>query len=708
MSELLIEIYSEEIPSRMQVKAMDDFKKIFVEFFNKQSIKFSEEKIKIFITPRRLTLLLEDLSPTQTIPAVDKIGPKIDAPLPAIQGFLKSVAVDDVAKLETVNRDNGQYYFYKQPEVKINTAQILEKQLPAILQKMLTSWPKTMEVINLKNRHSWVRPIRSILAIFDNQILNFEFANLKTSNQTFGHLLSGKKLLTVTNFADYEKQLADNLVVLDWFKRREIIVNGIRRYCEELFLNSDAAIHNELILKNSKLIDEITGLVEYPQVLIGNIDQRFADLPIEVLELTIKLHQKAILVQSKESLKFIFVSNVKADDVATKKIITDNEKVVRARLEDAKFFIEEDLKIPFLSRTELLKNIIFHEKLGSLYDKVKRLEDLNKLIVPWVKGADLASAQLVANLSKNDLTTKTVAELTELQGIIGSYYAAKQNQPAEISAAIAEQYLPTGQNSPLPESRLGIVMAMSDKIDNIVGLFFAGEKPTASKDPFALRRAALGVVKILLVENISLPLRVVVDHALKIVGSESSESRSKLSTEIINFFIERTKAYLKDQHLKADVINEIFDQATCDERCDLLVLTKKAEFISGLVFDQKNHKIIELYKRANNIVNIEQKRDKKEYHHHLLPMLTLEVECEKTLYDEVKLVEEEVGIMLKNNHYNVAFNAIGKLEPYIINFFDNVEVNCLKPSLRENRLLLLAKIRSLFNQIFDFSKIEIS
>lgn len=733
MAELLIEIYSEEIPARMQLKAMEDFRKIFVEFLEKENIKFSEAEVKTFITPRRLTLFAQNLPENQITPTTKKVGPKISAPQNAVMGFAKSVdcAIED---LERVEKGGEFYYCYDQKESKIDVAKILSKNSPALLQKMAGNWAKAMDLItienNLEKKQSWVRPIRNILAIFNGKVLNFEFANLKSNNQTFGHLLFGKRSLQVADFADYKSQLENNLVILDWFKRREIIIDGIKNITNCYPEHTEGSHGSKEISHcvwdekfSSKLIDEITGLVEYPQVLVGKIDDEFSALPKEVLELTIKLHQKAILIQSKKSLNFIFVSNVKADENATQKIIADNEKVVRARLADAKFYIEEDLKIPFASRIELLKNITFHKKLGSLYYKIKRLDILNKFICLWVPQANLHSVDRLADFAKNDLTTKTVAELPELQGVIGGYYAKMQGESENFASAIAEQYLPTGQNSELPKTPLGITLAMADKFDNICSLFLADEKPTASKDPFALRRAALGIIRIIFDQKISLPLGIVVYRAIntfpgKVLkgfylgksNKEIKEIKQKLSFEIVSFFIERCKAYLKENSAtRTDVVNQIFDeylQEINHKKCDLFLLKNKAEFISQFVSDPKNIKVIELYKRSTNIVAIEERRDGKEYHGKIFS-ITLYNKYEKLLYKKTKVANLLVKKALKTNDYQKIFQILSELEFAIKEFFDNVEVNCKDRHDRERRLLILTKVKSLFNRVFDFSKIEI-
>jgi glycyl-tRNA synthetase beta chain len=756
--ELLIEIYSEEIPARMQIKALEDFKKIFSEFFVKQNIQIKAENLQSFITPRRLALLVKNLDSNQSSAAISKTGPKIDAPAGAIQGFLRSVGLSDVSELAKITKNNGEYYSYNQPETQIDVAQILEKNIPALLQKMSGTWIKTMDLIDLEKRSNWVRPIRNILAVFNGKILNFEFANLKTNNQTFGHLIAGKKSLQINNFAEYQKQLEENLVILDWKERREIISGDI------------AKIDPNLVQKNSKLIDEIAGLVEYPQVLVGTIDDQFKALPEEILELVIKMHQKAIVFRTCHSeincsidkshlnenveslssnlptpslrgdlstwqstskanpdqqseLKFIFVCNIKAEGETLKRIISDNEKVVKARLADAKFYIEEDLKTSFKERFELLRNITFHKKLGSLYYKIKRLEILNKFIVIWVPNAQLSLAERLADLAKNDLSTKTVAELPELQGFIGGYYAKIQDEPKEICEAIKEQYLPTGQNSEIPKTPLGIVLAIADKTDNICGLFLAGEKPTASKDPYALRRAALGIIKIIFENNLSLPLKIIIEKSLNSFPNkfykelypdkshyQIKEIKTKLLEEILQFFIERNKSYLKEQYsIRSDVVNEIFSEALKCRNYDLLEVSGKAIFINQFVNNSNNDKIIELYKRAGNIVAIEEKKDQEKYDGKV-SIIALKEKPEKLLYKQVKSSGKLIKKALTQNDYQKALLILADLEPLIKSFFDEVEVNCEAKNsksahLRINRLMLLSKIKRAFDSVFDFSKI---
>ncbi len=709
MSELLIEIYSEEIPARMQLKAMEDFKKLFVDFFLKQNISIKEENLKVFIAPRRLVLLVENLSEQQNKPAVNKIGPKTDASSKAIEGFLKSIGLRNVADLEKIDRDDGSYYLYKQPEIKIKTAEILANNLPIILQKMAGTWQKSMNLISIEGQYSWVRPIRNILAIFAGKLLDFEFANLRANNNTFGNLIAGKKKIEVLDFAGYKQELEENFVILDWFKRREIIVNEISK------------IDHKLVDNNAKLIDEIAGLVEYPKVLIGSVDDIFAKLPLKVLELTIKIHQRSILFNDKSGLKFIFISGLETDEIATKRIIADNEKVVRARLSDAVFYIEEDKKIPFANRTLLLKDVIFHQKLGSIANKIERLKTLNKLIAIWVAKANLSKLEHLAKLSKNDLTTKTVAEMPELQGIIGGYCARSAGEDLEICQAIEEQYLPIGYDGQLPQSPLGIVLAIADKIDTICSLFLADEKPTSSKDPMALRRAALGIIKIAIEKQIALPLKIIIEKAInahlvrnikaiypKKTNVEIKRIRSDCAFLVKSFFIERNKFYLKEKfNLKAEIINDVFEQfANKNNNKDYCPLhaSNKALIINSFFTNPDNLAIIGLYKRVVNILAIEEARDGKIYN--TKPSIVyLKTKYEKLLYKKSKIFTPLVKKDTKNHNYQNALTILMELEFPIRSFLDNVIINCDSRELRNNRLLILGRIRSLFTTVFNFEKI---
>ena len=716
MSEFLIEIYSEEIPAKMQSKAAANFKQIFSEFFIKQNIKFNADHFKTFVSPKRLILFAPDLEEFQTIEATRKNGPKIDSDPKAIEGFLKSVGVASVNELSK----NETNYYLDQKENKISTADILQKNLPTLLQKMSTSWPKTMKWKSGQTQF-WVRPIRNILCIFNGKTISFEFAEIASNCLSRGSFLDNDNF-EVSNFNQYKNYLSDAFIIFDGEERKKNILNKIKEICTEINCKPIEELDD-----NNPLLNEVVGLVEYPEVLLGKIDDEFMHLPAEILILTIKLNQKYFCLKNEKGdlmPYFIFVSNVRANEKAKEKIIADNGKVVKARLNDARFFIEEDLRIPLLMRLESLKNIIFHEKLGSVYDKSKRLETLCEFISIWVPYADLSLADDLAKLAKCDLNTKAVAEFTELQGIIGGHYARIQGYKPEIYEAISEHYLPLGPNSKLPKTSLGALLSIADKIDTICGLFLINEKPTSSKDPYALRRAVLGIIRILIDHQISLPLKIVIDKALNIYPSKSlkkiyldktsgkiKEMKQKLTLEIIDFFAERLKAFLKDNwNIKADIINEIFATdfplMKNDKKCDLVLLANKAKFINDFVTNPSNSEVLALYKRAANIVAIEEKKDQSKYNESPSAGL-LENKYEKLLYKKVKSITPEIRKLTKKNKYDEAFILLNDLQHPLAYFFDHVVVNVDKKNIRTNRLLILANIRDLFDEIFNFSKVEV-
>lgn len=717
MSEFLLEIYSEEIPARMQNKALENIKRIFLEFFAKENIKIEEKDLNLFIGSRRITVVSDKIDEFQILPATQKIGPKVGANEKAISGFAKSLG-QDKEKLKIIKTEKGDYYAFDSKEIKISTKDILEKNIKTILQKISNIWPKNMRWLNDKKQPRWVRPIRSILAIFDGKIIDFEFCEIKSSNSTFGHNLLAKKPLKITNFEDYKQKLAENSVILDQNERKNFIINEINKLCTKNKLKTVDPLDNF-----NSILRESIGLAEFVHIGIGKIDEEFMSLPREVLILTAKLHQKYFCLETKRGKLapyFIFVSNVKIN----KRIILDNQKVLKARLSDAKFFIEEDLKTSFIDRVESLKNIIFHKDVGTIYDKVKRLEILNKFIAFFVPNSELHLVERLADLSKNDLTTKCIAELPELQGIVGGYYAKAQGEETCVSKAIAEQYLPVGQDSELPKTPLGSLLALSDKIDSICALFLVGQKPTSSKDPLALRRAALGVVRIIINNNISLPLRIICEksintfstRALKVNYPEKHNKEIKslkefVLYEVIEFIIDRIKSVLKDDFkIRTDVANALIDSYTQkikgDRKFDINKLAHKAQFINNFVNDKSNSNIISLYKRVVNIVNIEEKKDGQKYDSKP-HFLTMRDKNEKILYKKAKSIVAKVRKAGRIGDYSEVFRLFGELEQPLNDFFDNVKVNVEEKNIRENRLLILGKIKTLFNGVFDFSKVEI-
>jgi glycyl-tRNA synthetase beta chain len=720
MTDFLLEILSEEIPAGMQKAAAENFVRIAAEIFAKNNLIFDNQHLASFVTPRRLTLHLSNLKEVQETPIVRKVGPKIGADKRAIEGFLKSVGLSSEEELEKVEHSGHPCYVYLKAASQIKTSEIIKESLPQILQKMTASWPKLMrwDVENSDVQPKWIRPIRNIACMFGEEIIALEFAGLKANNFTSG---KSQTQLQIKSAAEYQNLLASDFVILDQAQRKQKIIAEIHK------ITGDLALETIDDAEKSPLFDEVAGLCEWPTALVASIDEKFLELPSEVLVLTLKLNQKYFCLKTPAgnlAPKFIFVSNAVITDSNREKITKDNEKLVRARLSDSEFFIAEDLKKPLISRLDDLKKIVFHQKLGSVYDKTLRLNSLAKFLSVFVPHCNLPLVERASDLCKADLTTKAVAELPELQGKIGSFYSNKQGENPKITAAIYEHYLPLGPASELPKTPLGIVLSISDKIDSIVGFFLADEKPTSSKDPYALRRAVLGIIRIGFQYNIAFPIRILVEKSLnaypaKLLKTLLEEKEGKLLDnkkilveEIIKFFVERLKSYLKETELvQPDIINAVIEEYLSDleahKYCDILYLAKKIKFLNEFVKNPKQKKLIELYKRSANILAIEEKKDDKKFEGKV-SRLALKNKYERVLYRRIKQVKSPFKKLIIKGEFEAAFKLLNVLEAPLAHFFDHVIVNDADKHLRDNRLTLLAKIRDLFNQVGDLSKVEIS
>lgn len=717
MTDFLLEILSEEIPAKMQKNAAENFSNIACEILMKAGLALTNNHVQAFISPRRISLYISNLNNEQSTAAVKKIGPKTSADKKAVEGFLRANGLKNASELETIDHNGSLCYLFQKPSSTIKTAEILQNNLPAILQKMVTSWPKLMrfDIVGSLEQPKWIRPIRNILCIFGSQIIDIKFAGLQSNNLTYGHFLNSSEPLIIKLPQDYKNILRNNFVIVDQNERREKIINAIHKI---KFANELETIDDE---EKSTLFDEVTGLCEWPTALVGKIDKKFMSLPEEVLILTLKLNQKYFCLSDKKnclSTKFIFISNALVNESCSEKIIADNEKIVRARLSDAQFFVDEDLKIPLIKRAIDLKNIIFHQKIGSVYDRVSRVEELGELLAVWVPHCDIALVERAAGLCKTDLITKAVAELPELQGKIGSFYAKSQGENSKISTAIYEHYLPLGPNTELPKTPLGIALSIADKIDAIVGLFLANEKPTSSKDPFALRRAALGVIRISFTYNINLSLRTLIDKSLRTYKpkllekllKEQNISKQDLSAEIIRFFFERLKNFLRDhQSIHKDILNATIDgylnELEKHKYCDILILAKKASSLNSLVHKAENEGLIKLYKRSTNVLMIEEKKDSRKYEGKPT-LLGLKTRHEKLLKGLIKKISPEFRKLCTSGNFDGAFKLLRLLEQPLTSFFDHVTINDKNKRVRENRLLLLSEIRSLFNEVADLSQVE--
>ncbi|MFQ5783776.1 MAG: glycine--tRNA ligase subunit beta [Alphaproteobacteria bacterium] len=703
MAELLLELLSEEIPARMQDRAAADLKRLVCAGLDEAGLAY--ERAEAFATPRRLALVIDGLPKKQPDTTVERKGPRVDAPEKAIAGFLKSVGLtlDELKVRETPKGAVLLAVIERKGQATVN---VLKRIVPSAIESI--TWPKSMRWSDLNFR--FIRPLHNVLCLFDGEVVNAPFkldgsTFLVFEGRTFGHRFLAPHKIDVTCFADYRDKLRSAYVMLDAAERRKVIEKDAARLAkaEGLTVKPDPA-----------LVAENAGLVEWPVVLVGAIDPEFMELPPEVLTTAMRHHQKYFaLVDAEGRLapRFLVVANIETADNG-KRIVAGNERVLRARLADAKFFWDRDRTRPLMSRVADLDGVVFHAKLGSLGDKVKRIEALAVKIAGSVPGADEKAVHEAARLCKADLTTEMVGEFPELQGVIGRYYALEEGRDTAVAEAIAEHYAPQGPDDACPKAPVSVCVALTDKIDTLVGFWAIDEKPTGSKDPFALRRAALGVIRLIIENDLRLPLKKAFEFAL-IKGyvtesgplSKAQVRKSLLDShkDLLDFFADRLKVHLREKGVRHDLIAAVFALSHEDDLVRLLArVAALREFLAG---DDGGH-LLTAYRRAANIVRIEQKKDKCVYNGaDVNPELLREAE-EKTVAETLAEVARRSDTALADEDFARAMAALATLRQPVDALFDNVTVNCDDAELRENRLRLLSQIKGTMNQVADFSRIE--
>jgi len=669
MPDLLLELFSEEIPARMQQGAARDLERLVVGALSDRGLLF--EGIKAFAGPRRLTLAVNGLPAKQADMREEIKGPKIDAQQAAIDGFLKKTGLHkDQLKIEKTPK--GDVYIAVIEREGRETASVLAEILPEAMAKL--PWPKSMRWkpgVSVR----WVRPLHSILCTFDGEVVPFSFAGISSGRHTRGHRFLSPGKIEVRRYNDYAAALKKALVVLDAEERAAIIFEGVKQA---------AFIHQLDLIPDEGLLAEVAGLVEWPVILIGTIEDQFMDVPPEVLQTSMRTHQKYFALRDPKSGKmanrFALAANMIADDGGIE-IVAGNERVLRARLSDAKFFWDEDRKRTLVSRIDDLKGIVFHAKLGTQFERVERIAKLAQEIAGKI-GADPMKAERAARLAKADLTSGVVGEFPELQGVMGRYYALHDREDADIADSIRDHYKPVGPSDAVPIRKIAISVALADKLDSLSGFFAAGEKPTGSGDPFALRRAALGVIRILLENNLRLPL--------------------KVSDELLTFFADRLKVVLREKGVRHDLIDAVFALTHED---DLVRLVARVEALQNFLKTDDGVNLLAGYKRAANILKDEEKKDKKSYTGDL-DETHLTDAAEQALHAALEKAKSEIAPALASEDFARAMHHMAVLRVPVDAFFDTVKVNAPDPKIRENRLHLLAMLRATIHQIGDFSKIE--
>ncbi len=676
MPQLLLEILSEEIPARMQAKAEADLVKALMDGLTAAGL--IPEGIKGFSGPRRLVAVVEGLPVKSADVTEDIQGPKEGAPDAAIQGFMKKAGLKSIAEahLHDVPK-KGKIYIAHLAKPGRETASLIAELVPQIVRNF--HWPKSMRWGSGDLR--WVRPISRILCTFDGEVVPFEIDGIKSDNITEGHRVMGRGPYKVRRWDDYSDVLKNKgRVFLDREERKEIILHDAKQLC---------AAQNLELVEDIGLLEEVAGLAEHPVVIIGDMDKSFLDLPPEVIKLSMRTHQKYFAVRDPAKKdgglapKFIVVANLDAAD-GGEKIAAGNSRVLSARLNDARFFWDNDRKISLESRFEKLGSIVFHEKLGTVKDKAERVMALAKELAPKV-GADPAQAERAAKLAKCDLVSDMVGEFAELEGVMGRYYATLQGEPQVIADAVRDHYRPKGPSDEIPTNPIGVAVALADKLDTLVGFWAIGEKPTGSKDPFGLRRAALGAIRIVLNEHlpVRLQLTTMAKLAYDLVCGAGSDERGRarpnirralyeafdehLDKDLLSFFADRLKVHLREQGARHDLIDAVF--ALGED--DLVLIVKRVEALGAFLDTEDGKNLLAGYKRAANILKAE---EKKEADPSLLTgrvnTLTMKQDEEKALHAALEKAAPEASSALEKEDFAGAMKALSKLRGPVDAFFE--------------------------------------
>ncbi len=690
MAELLLELFSEEIPARMQAKAGEDLVRLLSEALKAQAL--APTSIAAYVGPRRLAVVAEGIPTAQADVTEERKGPAVGAPEQAIQGFLRASGLTSLDQAEQRDMPKGKFYFAVVKKAGRPTAVVLKEIIEAAMAAL--PWPKSMRWGTNPTR--WVRPLHKILCVFDGQVVKVNFADVAASDVTVGHRFLAPAEIKVANFAEYRAKLKQGgYVMIDGTERAATITEG---------LNKAAAAEKLTVADDPGLLSEVVGLVEWPMPLLGTIDARFMDVPAEVLTSAMRKHQKYFALKTgdgKLANRFGVIANmVNADGGA--EVIAGNEKVLRARLSDAKFFWDQDRQKTLESRLPKLDERVFQAKLGTMRTKVERIARLAAALAPSIKGADPAHVTRAAYLCKADLSSDLVGEFPDLQGVMGRYYALHDKEQPVVADAIAEHYSPLGPNDSCPTKPVSVAVALADKIDTLAGFFAIDEKPTGSKDPYALRRAALGVIRLILENKLRLALRQVFATAVAGYDAKLGANAGKVAGDLLAFFADRLKVYLKDQGLRHDLVSAVF--ALGDED-DLVRLIARVEALKAFLGTDDGANLLTAFKRAANIVRIEEKKDGKAYSGKPTAADLGAAEADAVLAALDK-AETAATLALSKDDFAGAMAALATLRRPVDAMFDKVTINAPDATQRTARLQLLARIGAAMGKVADFSVVE--
>ena len=688
MSEFFLELFSEEIPANLQKNARENLLQNFKNFFEKKKIEFSKDLS--FSTPNRLLILFDGIKPEVKQKEEEIRGPKIDAPEKALEGFLGSnnFQKEDLYQKES---DKGVFYFAKKPSKTIKVSDLLNKNIPLILDKI--PWKKSMKWGDFELY--WARPLKSILAVFNNKNLTFKYHHLQSSNFTFVDKDFENKKKSFNNFKTY----------IDYFKKSQIVIDqGKRKKIIELELLKNSKRKNLTIEINDKLLDEVTNLVNKPNILNCKFDEKFLKIPKEILITTMQFHQKYFhTFDNKKNItnNFLVVANNKDNKGFIK---SGNERVVNARLSDAQFFWEKNKSNNLVKQVSKLKSMNYFKGLGTYFDKVQRMRRLGGMISDELL-ISKEKVELSATICKVDLLSDIVREFPELQGVMGGYFAEFQGFDKDISLAIREHYLPIGIDSKTPKKPFSIALSLADKLDTLVGFFGIDQKPTSSKDPFALRRLALGVVRLLLENNRKFKLKDLINYSSNLYQEQGFDLKNKtLHKDLTNFLIERLKNCMREKNIRSDIIEASINSYGLD---NIIKTYNKALTLNKLINKEIGQAVISCYKRASNILDLELKNQELKLSNSTDPGL-FKNDFEKNLYKKINELRKYFASINKNENYESSLIILAESKSVIFNFFENVIVNDQDKTIQKNRLELLQMLCKTFDNYLNFSNIESS
>jgi glycyl-tRNA synthetase beta chain len=687
--ELLLELLSEEMPAGMQRRAIAELATLLRDKLAAAEIPAAD--LHGYVTPRRLTVIAKGIPAAQPDRSEARRGPRVGAPAAAIEGFLRSAGIASIDECEIRDTGKGEFYFATIKRAGRPAGAVLPELVKSALFEL--PWPKSMRYPASSLR--WVRPLTSVVCLFEGEVLPLPLDRVPVGRITRGHRFLSPGEICVAHAAEYLERLGKAHVVLDHELRKEIIAKG---------LEAAAADEGFVLKPDPGLLDEVTGLVEFPVVLAGAIDAEYMALPPEVLATAMRTHQKyfsCLTTDGSPAPRFLFVANNIASDGGST-IIAGNERVLRARLADARFFWDQDRRVPLASRIEALSQRMFHAKLGSLYDKVSRMERLVDFLVDHVPGADPERSRRSVSLAKADLSTGMVGEFPELQGVIGRYYALHDGEDPRVADAIAEHYKPLGPNDGCPAAPDSVVVALADKIDTLAAFVAIGERPTGSRDPFALRRTALGIIRLILDNQLRFSLGDAFRNAASHLDG-SLVNRPATPGDSLAFIASRLEVHMRAESVRYDLINAVY-RVLVDglPEDDLVRLVARVKALANFLGTEDGTNLLVAYRRASNIVAIES--DGWEGGD-IDPGLLRQSE-ERTLAEQLVEVGERAGTFLQREQFETAMSELARLRRPVDEFFDKVTVNCDDVALRENRLRLLSRIRATLNQVADFSQIE--